>query len=83
MFQFTGGSLTIFPLTALTIAHILVSLKNLNLRQEPNESGFCLLAEFIYVRGHWTVLIAYSSKISLHTDSYYGPTAGLFRCGNS
>jgi len=65
---------------ALTIEHVLASLKNLNLRQEPDESGFCLLAEFVYVRGHacfnCTVLIGYSSTISLRTNSHYGPTPG-------
>jgi len=60
--------------------YIRVSLKNLNLLQEPTESGFCLLTEFVNVRGHecfnCTVLIFHSSVFSLHMDSYEGPSSG-------
>ena len=61
--------------------YIRVSLENLNLlREPPTESFFCLLAEFVNVRGNacfnCTVLGAYSSTISLHMDSYFGPQYG-------
>ena len=53
--------------------YIRVSLKNLNLLQEPNESDFCLLTEFVNVRNHncshCTVWIGYDSIYSLHMDS--------------
>jgi len=60
--------------------YIRVSLKNLNLLQEPNESDFCLLTEFVNVRGNaclnCTVLVGYSWVYSLHMDSYFGPREG-------
>ena len=62
--------------------YIRVSLKSLDLFAEPPtaENGFCLLTEFVNVRGHecfnCTVLTGYSSVVSLHIDSFYGPTKG-------
>ena len=57
--------------------YIRVSLKSLNLLEEPTESELCVLSEFVNVRGHacfnCTVLIGYSSVFSLHIDSHYGP----------
>jgi len=60
--------------------YIRVSLKNLNLLEKPTESEFCLLTEFVNVRGHecfnCTVWIGYSSVYSLHMDSYYSRPRG-------
>ena len=61
--------------------YIRVSLKNLNLLEEPSERrDFCLLTEFVNVRNRscsdCTVLIGYSSVYSLHMDSYFGPREG-------
>ena len=61
--------------------YIRVSLKSLNLLEKPSGSEFCLLPEFVNVRGHvcfnCTVLIGYSSLFSLHMDSYHS----LSQCG--
>ena len=60
--------------------YIRVSLKTLKPLEKPTMSEFCLLTEFVNVRGDncssCTVLIGYSSVFSLHMDSYYGPTKG-------
>jgi len=62
--------------------YIRVSLKNLDLLQEPTKSQFCLLTEFVNVRGdecsNCTVLAAYGSTMSLHMDSYSHPS--IFGC---
>jgi len=60
--------------------YIRVSLKSLDLLEEPTNVEFCLLTEFVNVRGHacfnCTVLVAYSPIFSIHMDSYYGPIKG-------
>ena len=62
--------------------YIRVSLKSLNLLEEPTERTFCVLTEFVNVRGdacfNCTVLIGYSSARSLHMDSHFGPS--LYGC---
>lgn len=63
--------------------YIRVSLKSLDLLEEPtnhHDGGFCILTEFVNVRGHacfnCTVLVGYSSNTGLHMDSCYGPDNG-------
>ena len=60
--------------------YIRVSLKRLDLLKEPTETSFCLLTEFVNVRGqecfNCTVLIGYSSERSIHMDSHFGPSGG-------
>ena len=60
--------------------YIRVPFQSLNLLEGPTESGFCLLTEFVNVRGdecfNCTVLIGYNSQRSMHMDSYYGPQFG-------
>lgn len=60
--------------------YIRVSLKSLDLLEKPTASEFCLLTEFVNVRGHacfnCTVLTGYSSVRTLQMDSYYGPDKG-------
>ena len=66
--------------------YIRVSLERLDLLVKPNPSKFCLLAEFVNIRGdecvNCTVLIAYGtgpeSDITLHMDSHFGPTEGCY-----
>ncbi|KAL9967806.1 hypothetical protein ACROYT_G026102 [Oculina patagonica] len=58
-----------------------VSLESLDLLVEPNATGFCLLTEFVNVRGdecyNCTVLTGYGwGGSTLHIDSYYGPISG-------
>ena len=59
--------------------YIRVSLESLDLLVEPDASEFCLLTEFVNVRGdectNCTVLIGYVGT-TLHMDSYFGPEAG-------
>ena len=60
--------------------YIRVSLKSLNLLLKPTKSKFCLLTEFVNVRGgkcfDCTLWIAYSWAYSLHMDSYYSSYYG-------
>ncbi len=62
--------------------YIRVSLESLDLLVKPEASKFCLLTEFVNVRGdecvNCTVLVGYGSGPgkTLHMDSYYGPTKG-------
>lgn len=57
-----------------------MSLKSLDLLEEPTNTEFCLLTEFVNVRGdacsNCTVLVLYNHEFSLHMDSYYGPIKG-------
>ncbi|XP_078375856.1 uncharacterized protein LOC144659315 [Oculina patagonica] len=58
-----------------------VSLESLDLLVEPNSTGFCLLTEFVNVRGdecyNCTVLIGYGFYgCALHMDSHFGPDQG-------
>ena len=57
-----------------------VSLENLDILVAPSKDEFCLSTEFVDVHGHncsnCTVLCGYSSRYSLHLDSYYGPSKG-------
>ena len=59
-----------------------VSLRSLDLLAEPTRvnAGFCLLSEFVNIRGNictnCTVLTGYSSSYSLHLDSWFGQNIG-------
>ena len=58
-----------------------VSLQSLDLfPEQTSDSGFCLLSEFVNIRGNncinCTVLTGYSSVYSLHMDSWYGQDRG-------
>ena len=60
--------------------YIRVSLKRLDLLKVPGGEPFCLLCEFVNVRGNecinCTVLTGYKSTTALHTDSWYGAGNG-------
>ena len=61
--------------------YIRVSLERLDLLVEPDASTFCLLTEYVNVRGdecaNCTVLIGYGFQgKTLHMDSYFGPATG-------
>ena len=62
--------------------YIRVPLESLDLLVEPDANTFCLLTEFVDVRGNkcvnCTVLISYGHGMgyTLHMDSYHGPERG-------
>ena len=64
--------------------YIRVSLESLDLLVEPDADTFCLLIEFVDIRGNkcvnCTVLIGYGEGpgTTLHMDSHFGPEAGCF-----
>ena len=54
-----------------------VSLQSYDFLVQPVAESFCLLSEFLNIRGdectNCTILAANGSTFSLHVDSYYGP----------
>ena len=57
-----------------------VSLQSYDFFVQPVTESFCLLSEFLNIRGdectNCTILAAYSSTFSFHVDSYFGPGKG-------
>ena len=57
-----------------------VSLQSYDFLVQPVTKPFCLLTEFLNIRGdectNCTIIAGHNSRASLHVDSYFGPSAG-------